>query len=76
MIKCPICAALREKSALAWAEEIALEDDLAMTPKADPTFVVKRKALQRARARADEFLKQEDAHRRHGHMEHKESEED
>jgi hypothetical protein len=68
MIKCPICKELREKTAPAWAEEIALEDELKMTRKNDPVLGTKREVLKRAQGQTRDFLNKEMVHRREAHV--------
>jgi hypothetical protein len=68
MTDCPECARLRGESALAFSDYTARKDDLAMTRKADKSFVTKRRALEQAEGRHNECHKRERQHRLDAHI--------
>ncbi len=54
MSNCSECARLHGESATVFAEYLALKDELAMTPKSDALFVVRRRAFERTQGQLGE----------------------
>ena len=67
MSNCSECARLHGESATAFAEYLALKDELAMTLKSDALFVVRRRAFERAQGQLGECHKDFMRHRLESH---------
>jgi hypothetical protein len=67
MTDCSECARLRGESSSAFSDYTLRKGELAMTRKADKSFVAKRKAFEQAQGRLSECHKRERQHRIDAH---------
>jgi hypothetical protein len=64
---CPECARLSELYWSLHADHVAARDELTITKKNDPSFVAKRKEVDRIRGLQHDVASQQDAHRSEMH---------